>query len=380
MLDSRCCLSLGGILSSQGRLSELATTKERQQALAARLEEVQAEWSARESAADSVVSGLRGEHATLQRALKHAEQAAAAAQETAASEARAAQEARAARGELVEQYRGAEDKLSMDVEAYRRSEAHLQQQLEQAETALQQAAVAHEKAAEEASSIHLTQMKGLMQELNQREQMTAAEKESLIAGQRELAEAEKKRHATQKASLQEKQELELGLIEATNKVKELKEVLRVSIAKEARSAASARELSHCVRAQREKLVARDEECNRLQEENNACHTELAEQHQSLEGQGAELAKLRPELAKLTKTLDQAEAEAAEVRGTLSAKVEELKGAVSTQAAAAAAAARAEAASACEAAETALRVKEAVCADQVRSALLTLTLTQCCLLC
>jgi hypothetical protein len=67
------------------------------------------------------------------------------------------------------------------------------------------------------------------------------------------------------------------MMQASNKVRELKELLRVSITKEARSASSSRELSLCVKALREKLLDRDDDCATLRKALAEAETATREQ-------------------------------------------------------------------------------------------------------
>ena len=250
---------------------DLDTSHQMEAALAGKLKSLQAtlhgleeEWAAREAAADAVLSGLKADFERAKSAAERAEQARVDAQAQADTTARTIQEVKRQTGELTERHNEVTGKLELDIEAYRRSESMLQQKLNELGVELTTEKQRHAELSEEQSSMHAAQVRNLMAEVAEHQKQQSAENNEQLVAQRQLMLLEEQGIEQKKAALRRQQELELGMMQASNKVRELKELLRVSITKEARSASSSRELSLCVKALREKLLDRDDECTSLQ--------------------------------------------------------------------------------------------------------------------
>lgn len=263
---------------------DLNTSQRMEATLAGKLKSLQAtlrgleeEWSAREAAADNVLSGLKSDYESAKRAAEHAEEARVVAQEHADASARAAQNAKQQAGTLSERHNEVTGKLELDIEAYRRSEAVLQQKLNALSAELATEKQRHAELSEEQSSMHAAQVRSLMAEVTEHQKQQSAENKEQLVAQRQLMELEERNVEQRKASLHNQQELELAMMQASNKVRELKELLRVSITKEARSASSSRELSLCVKALREKLLDRDDDCATLRKALAEAETATREQ-------------------------------------------------------------------------------------------------------
>eukprot|EP01043_Picozoa_sp_COSAG02_P030551 COSAG02_NODE_1954_length_10268_cov_8.158718_5_plen_1310_part_00 len=353
------------------------------------------EWSAREAAADDVLGGLKADFERAKRSAGRAEEARAEAQEHADASARATQNAKQQAAALADRHNEVTGKLELDIEAYRRSESMLQQKLNDLSAELATEKQHHAELSEKQSSTHAAQVRSLMAEVTEHQKQQSVENNEQLVAQRQLMELEEQGIEQRKAALHKQQELELGMMQASNKVRELKELLRVSITKEARSASSSRELSLCVKALREKLLDRDDECTSLQQalaKGEADTQDQASRHtlaiSALEVQLTTaryvcrlitvcflvdlitvLRFYRNQLEDATEKLRQAQTESEDMRGEMSAKVAELQAAVDDQGAAAAHEANQRVAALTEEleeAESALKVKEAVCADQAKS--------------
>ena len=335
--------------------------------------QLEEEWGARETAADAILAGLKADFERAKGAAERAETARGAAQAEADESARATQEEKRRAASLAEDHKKTVSKLELDTEAYRRSESLLQQKLTDLATEFETEKQRHARMMEEQSSMHMEQVKKLMEEVNEHQRQQTHENTEQLVAQRQLMVLEEQGLEERKASLKKQQDLELAVMQASNKVRELKELLRVSITREARSASSSRELSQCVKALREKLLERDDECAALQhqvEEASAAAEDQTRRHDlALSSVEVKLTAAQTELATVTETLQRTEAEAAELRGEMSAKVATLTAAVEKESAAALNHANKRVLAMqqeLDDAESAVKVKDAVCKDQAAS--------------
>ena len=331
------------------------------------------EWGARETAADAILAGLKADFERAKGAAERAETARGAAQAEADESARATQEEKRRAASLAEDHKKTVSKLELDMEACHRSESLLQQKLTDLATEFETEKQRHARMMEEQSSMHMEQVKKLMEEVNEHQRQQTHENTEQLVAQRQLMVLEEQGLEERKASLKKQQDLELAVMQASNKVRELKELLRVSITREARSASSSRELSQCVKALREKLLERDDECaalqNRVEEASAAAEDQTRRHDLALSSVEVKLTAAQAELATVTETLQQTEAEAAELRGEMSAKVAALTAAVEKESAAALNEANKRVLAMqqeLDDAESAVKVKDAVCKDQAAS--------------
>lgn len=365
-------------LQKQGQ--DLSAAHEMEAALAGKLRTLQAtlrgleeEWGAREAAADAVLSGLKADFERAKSAAERAENGRAEAQTQADESARATQETKRQTSTLMETHKDVTSKLEWDIDAYRRSESMLQQKLHELTAEHDAEKQRHAVSIKEESALHAERVRTLMAEAGEHQKQQSAENNEQLVAQRQLILLEEQSMEHKKDALRKQQELELGMMQASNKVRELKELLRVSITKEARSASSSRELSLCVKALREKLLDRDDECSSLQkqlEQEVADAEDQASRHTlAMSGLEVQLTSAKSAMEDAQERLQRDELEAEDMRGEMSTKIAALQAAVDDQGAAAAAEANRQVAGLREKVKivsSAMKVKDAVCTDQAES--------------
>ena len=359
---------------------DLSAAHEMEAVLAGKLKTLQAtlrgleeEWGAREAAADAVLSGLKADFERAKSAAERAENGRTEAQTQADESARATQEAKRQASTLVESHKDVTSKLEWDIDAYRRSESMLQQKLQELTAEYDTEKQRHAAAINEQSTLHDERVRTLVAEASEHQKQQSTENKEQLVAQRQLILLEEQSMEHKKDALRKHQELELGMMQASNKVRELKELLRVSITKEARSASSSRELSLCVKALREKLLDRDDECSSLQkqlEQTLADTEDQASRHTlAMSGLEVKLTSAKSAMEDAQERLQRADLEAEDMRGEMSTKIAALQAAVDDQGAVAAAEANSQVAALrekVEMASSAMKVKDAVCADQAES--------------
>ena len=114
-------------------------------------------------------------------------------------------------------------------------------------------------------------------------------------------------------------------------MKELTELLRIAMAKDTKQTASVRELTNCVRAQREKLLDKDEVCEQLRTREDKLSTDLraSEHHASqlAEQLAAKQANAENTSRKLVKTV----AESQQLQADINPRMEEMRNEVQSKA-------------------------------------------------
>ena len=188
---------------------------------------------------------------------------------------------------LSESHRAAACRFEADVEAYRRSEEILKQRIEQLEKAMSDEQKRAVVETQDQHSMHLMQMKTILEEATLKKVAESEDAAKSTKLQRQLATLEESSLERQTNALKKQQEFELALIQASNKVEELKELLRVSIRKEARSTASATELSQAIRDGRRKLNGLASELERSEDLRTQLQSELADAREALVKQQTE---------------------------------------------------------------------------------------------
>jgi chromosome segregation ATPase len=321
--------------------AQLASALQALQQLRTQLSVAESDAQVRAATVESTASELQREREAWARQLEHAEAARAAAEARAAGAQRREQGAQKAVVEGAATHETAVAELEADVQAYRRSEAHLQAELELSRHALADEERQAKQRSDEASTLHMSQIQTLMHELAQQRELfaqqqrsAAAEQESLRSEQREAVAAEEAAASARRDSVTQQQELELALVDASNKVKELSELLRLSIAKEERSASSVRELSHCVKAQREKLRQYDSECEALRRQRGESAEEVARGQAHAAELSRSLATAEEASSVADARLEHCQAELGALRNEMGARVTELQAAVGEEAEAA----------------------------------------------